>query len=147
MMEYRARCHCGHVRFSFRCPEIKTGCHCNCSLCVRRGAVLSSRYIPAADFTPHHAPDDLGLYLWNEKVLRNYFCKACGVFTYIGDGEEARDGIASISAASRVSIRSPSTSASLTAGRCRWSTVEAITYDDPTGKSLRLTRNSVKPLA
>ena len=91
-MEYKGRCHCGRVRFSFRSSEIRTACRCNCSLCVRRGAVLSSRYIPAADFTPHSDPGDLGLYLWNEKVLRNYFCKSCGIFTYIGDGENAKDG-------------------------------------------------------
>jgi len=91
-MEYKARCHCGRVRFSFRSPEIKTGRRCNCSLCVRRGAVLSSAYIPAADFTPQHDLSDLGVYLWNEKVLNNYFCKHCGIFTYIGDGENAKDG-------------------------------------------------------
>ena len=73
-MEYKARCHCGRVRFSFRSPEITTGARCNCSLCLRRGAVLSPRYIPAADFTPHDEPRDLGNYLWNEKVLNNYFC-------------------------------------------------------------------------
>lgn len=47
---------------------------------------------PTADFTPHDDPRDLGLYLWNEKVLSNYFCKACGIFTYIGDGENGKDG-------------------------------------------------------
>jgi hypothetical protein len=92
MMEYQARCHCGNVRFSFRSPEITTGARCDCSLCVRRGAVLSSRYIPAADFTPHDNADDLTVYLWNEKVLHNTFCKTCGIFVYIGDGENARDG-------------------------------------------------------
>jgi len=91
-MEYKARCHCGRVRFSFRSAEITTGNRCNCSLCLRRGAVLSSRYIPAADFTPHHDPDDLGVYRWNEHVLNNYFCKSCGIFVYIGDGENDRDG-------------------------------------------------------
>jgi hypothetical protein len=91
-VEYKARCQCGRVRFSFHSPEIKTASRCNCSLCVRRGAVLSSAYIPAADFTPHREPGDLGLYLWNEKVLNNYFCKSCGIFTYIGDGENAKDG-------------------------------------------------------
>ena len=30
-MEYKARCHCGRVRFSFRGPEINTGRRCNCS--------------------------------------------------------------------------------------------------------------------
>jgi hypothetical protein len=92
MMEYQARCHCGRVRFSFRSPPITTGKRCDCSLCVRRAAVLSPQYIPTADFTPHHDPEDLGLYLWNERVLRNYFCKTCGVFTYIADGEGAKDG-------------------------------------------------------
>ncbi len=74
-MEYRARCHCGRVKFSFRSPAITTAARCDCSLCVRRAAWLSSGYIPAADFTPHANPDDLGCYLWNEKVLRNGFCK------------------------------------------------------------------------
>ena len=91
-MEYKARCHCGRVRFSFRSPEIKAGCLCDCSLCVRRGAVLSSVYIPAVDFSPHEDINDLGVYLWNEKVLSNYFCKICGIFTYIGDGENGKDG-------------------------------------------------------
>jgi hypothetical protein len=91
-VEYKGRCHCGRVRFSFRSPEIKTAARCNCSLCVRRGAVLSPTYIPTADFTPHNDPRDLGVYLWNEKVLSNYFCKRCGIFVYVGDGENAKDG-------------------------------------------------------
>src|SRR5688572_15730788 len=33
-----------------------------------------------------------GNYLWNERVLNNYFCKACGIFTYIADGENGKDG-------------------------------------------------------
>lgn len=91
-MRYHARCHCGRVRFSFDSPAITTGVRCNCSLCVRRGAVLSSKYIPADSFTPHHDTGDLDVYLWNEKLLSNYFCRACGIFTYIGDGENAKDG-------------------------------------------------------
>jgi hypothetical protein len=91
-MEYKGSCHCGRVRFSFHSPEITIAARCNCSLCVRRGAILSPTYIPAADFTAHPVASDLGVYLWNENVLRNYFCKTCGIFTYIGDGEDARDG-------------------------------------------------------
>jgi len=92
IIDYQARCHCGRVRFSFKSPEITTGCRCDCSLCQRRGAVLSARYIPKADFTPHRNAADLGIYLWNERVLQNTFCKTCGVFTYIGDGADAKDG-------------------------------------------------------
>jgi hypothetical protein len=65
---------------------------CDCSLCVRRAAVLSASYVPAKDFTPHTNEADVGVYLWNEKVLRNCFCKACGIFVYIADGEGGRDG-------------------------------------------------------
>jgi hypothetical protein len=97
---------------------MKYQARCNCSLCVRRGAVLSRTYIPAADFTPHHDSDDLGVYLWNEKVLRNYFCKSCGVFTYIGDVRTPGMVTVSIWAVSKVSIRSRWTSASSTGRRC-----------------------------
>lgn len=92
LTDYRARCHCGRVRFSFRCEPITRGVRCNCSLCVRRAAVLSAKYIPSADFTPHADAGDFHVYLWNERVLNNYFCRHCGIFTYIGDGEGNRDG-------------------------------------------------------
>jgi hypothetical protein len=32
------------------------------------------------------------VYRWNERVLSNYSCRHCGVFTYIGDGPDNRDG-------------------------------------------------------
>jgi hypothetical protein len=91
-MLYQGSCHCGRVRFSFASEPIKFGARCDCSLCVRRAAVLSPKYIPEQDFTPHPNEDDVGVYLWNEHVLNNYFCKWCGVFTYIGDGENNKHG-------------------------------------------------------
>jgi hypothetical protein len=92
IVDYHASCHCGRVRFSFRCEPITSGVRCDCSLCVRRAAILSARYIPAADFTPHAEAEDLLVYQWNERVLHNYSCRHCGIFTYIGDGENNRDG-------------------------------------------------------
>jgi hypothetical protein len=91
-MNYQGHCHCGRIRFAFTSPEIVSAARCNCSLCVRRGALLSPGYIPAEHFTPPDNQDDLGIYLWNEHVLNNYFCKLCGVFTYIGDGPNNQDG-------------------------------------------------------
>jgi len=44
--------------------------------------VLSSTYIPEADFTPHVDERDLTVYLWNDKVMRHYFCRTCGISTY-----------------------------------------------------------------
>ena len=92
MTHYQGSCHCGRVKFSFRCEAITAGVRCDCSLCVRRAAVLSTRYIPARDFTPHADARDLDVYLWNERVLNNYRCKACGIFVYIGDGAGNQDG-------------------------------------------------------
>lgn len=54
--------------------------------------MLSSSYVPAADFTLHEAPRDFGVYLRNEHAVGNYFCTTCGIYLYVGDGENAKDG-------------------------------------------------------
>lgn len=90
-MNYHARCHCKRVRFSFRSPEITTGKRCNCSLCIRRGFVLSPDYIADVDFTPHADESDMTVYLWNDEVMRHYFCRTCGIYTYGAvTGEDGR---------------------------------------------------------
>jgi hypothetical protein len=85
--EYLGRCHCGRVRFSFRSEAITTGKRCNCSICVRKGAVMSSKYIPAHDFTPHQNLDDMHDYRWNDKMVNHLFCKSCGIYPYHGGSE------------------------------------------------------------
>jgi len=84
-IEYTARCHCGRVRFQFRAEPITTAKRCNCSICVRKGAVMSSVYFPACDFSPHSDPDDLWAYRWNDHVVDHLFCKTCGIYPYHGD--------------------------------------------------------------
>ncbi len=85
--EYKARCHCGQIRFSFFSEAIKTGKRCNCSICIRKGAVMSSQYIPAKDFTPHQDMSLLSDYRWNDRVVEHLFCKNCGIYPYHGDSE------------------------------------------------------------
>jgi hypothetical protein len=85
--DYKARCHCRRVRFSFQSEEIKTGLRCDCSICIRKGAVMSSKYIPAADFQPHTDMTDLSDYRWNDRVVNHLFCKTCGIYPYHGDAE------------------------------------------------------------
>lgn len=84
---YKARCHCGRVRFSFRAEPIRTGKRCNYSICIRKGAVMSSTYIPAADFTPHARSEDLADYRWNDRMVNHLFCKTCGIYPYHGGDE------------------------------------------------------------
>jgi hypothetical protein len=71
--EYTARCHCGNIRYSFLSEEIKTGSRCNCSICIRKGAVMSSKYIPAEDFRPHEEMEQLSDYRWNDRMVMNCF--------------------------------------------------------------------------
>lgn len=85
--EYKARCHCGKVRFSFRAPEITKGARCNCSLCIRRGAVMSDTYFPATDFNPLKTLDEVTGYRWNDFVVDALFCKTCGIMPYFGNKE------------------------------------------------------------
>jgi len=85
--DYTARCHCGKVRFSFKSEEITEGRRCNCSLCIRRGYIMSAKYIPSADFTPHKNLEDMTTYQWNDRIVDAIFCKTCGVFPYFGNDE------------------------------------------------------------
>jgi hypothetical protein len=83
--KYTARCHCGTIRFSFLSDEIKEGRRCDCSICVRKGAVVSAKYIPAADFQPPQNMDELSDYRWNDRVVNHLFCKTCGIYPYHGN--------------------------------------------------------------
>lgn len=84
-VHYEARCHCGRVRFSFDCEPITTGKRCNCSICIRKGAVMSSMYIPPEDFQAHPNPDDMTDYRWQDNDVNHLFCKTCGIYPYHGD--------------------------------------------------------------
>jgi len=84
-VDYRARCHCGAIRFAFRAEEITTGKRCNCSICIRKGAVMSSMYIPGEDFEPHADMSQLSDYRWGDHDVNHLFCKTCGIYPYHGD--------------------------------------------------------------
>jgi hypothetical protein len=83
-IRYQARCHCGRVRFSFLSEPITTGKRCNCSICIRKGAVMSAKYIPAEDFEPHREMGDLSDYRWGDRDVNHLFCKTCGIYPYHG---------------------------------------------------------------
>jgi hypothetical protein len=84
-VHYRARCHCGRIRFAFHSEQITTGKRCNCSICIRKGAVMSSKYIPTADFEPHEDMSLLSDYRWGDHDVNHLFCKVCGIYPYHGD--------------------------------------------------------------
>ena len=81
---YSGRCHCGAVRVRFDSDEITSGLRCNCSICIRKGIVMSADYIPAGAFDVDGA-ESLTTYQFGDGDVHHYFCKTCGIspFNYV----------------------------------------------------------------
>ena len=74
-------CHCAAVKFEVELDggvgEIR---RCNCSLCLKKGAVMAS--VKLDKFVVTEGEEYLSLYQWNTKVAMHYFCKNCGIYTH-----------------------------------------------------------------
>jgi hypothetical protein len=80
---YSGSCHCGAVRFRFKSDEITSGLRCNCSICIRKGIVMSSEYIPADAFDLDSG-ESLTIYQFGDKDVLHYFCRTCGISPFNG---------------------------------------------------------------
>ncbi|GAA3955913.1 GFA family protein [Allohahella marinimesophila] len=77
----KGSCHCGLVQFEVNLPDgLKDLSRCNCSICSRRGAIVTS--VPLEDFRITKGEDVLTLYQFNTKVAKHYFCSNCGIYTH-----------------------------------------------------------------
>jgi len=56
-------------------------------MCIRRGAVMSSHYIPNEKFRGHGEMADFNCYRWNDRVVDFLTCKTCGIYPYHGNAE------------------------------------------------------------
>jgi len=45
-VHHSGSCHCGAVKFGFEGDEITVGLRCTCSICSRKGALMSTEFIP-----------------------------------------------------------------------------------------------------
>jgi len=72
-------CHCGAVRFQVE-AEITELTTCDCSLCVKKNAVMAKVHEHALTITA--GEEALSLYRWNTGVARHYFCSRCGIYTF-----------------------------------------------------------------
>ena len=43
---YQGSCHCGAVKFAYEGEKITKGLRCSCSICSRKGAMMSPEAIP-----------------------------------------------------------------------------------------------------
>jgi len=75
------RCHCGNVEFEVELPNgFEELSRCNCSMCARRGAVVTS--VPLSAFKILKGANQLSLYQFNTKKAKHYFCANCGIYTH-----------------------------------------------------------------
>ena len=79
---YEGSCHCGAVRFSYDGEAITSGLRCTCSICSRKGALMSPQAIPVDVLKVEAQSDDLGLYQFDTKIAKHYFCRRCGIYTH-----------------------------------------------------------------
>ena len=79
---YHGSCHCGAIRFSFDCEPITKGARCNCSMCARKGAMMSPEVIPPERFSYEAEEGTLGMYQFGIKTAKHYFCTRCGIYPF-----------------------------------------------------------------
>jgi hypothetical protein len=79
---YKGNCHCGAIKFSYEGEDIQKGLRCTCSICSRKGAIMSAEVIPAEALKIEANAIDIGLYQFDNKVAKHYFCKTCGIYTH-----------------------------------------------------------------
>jgi hypothetical protein len=82
MKTYKGTCHCGAISFAFEHEEIKSGLRCNCSICRRKGAVMSDFTIQPDKFDFKAENGALGLYQFDTNIAKHYFCKICGIYPF-----------------------------------------------------------------
>ena len=79
--QYRSTCHCGAVELELTLENgVDKPRRCNCSMCRRRGTVITS--IPLANLNIVKGAETLRLYQFHSKTAEHYFCGICGIHTH-----------------------------------------------------------------
>tara|TARA_B100001093_G_scaffold423273_1_gene416118 strand:+ start:124 stop:486 length:363 start_codon:yes stop_codon:yes gene_type:complete len=77
----KLKCHCGEVEAEINVPEnLEKFLRCNCSICKRKGAIMSM--VKNEDFKITKGKESLTLYQFHSKVAKHYFCSICGIYTH-----------------------------------------------------------------
>ncbi len=82
MEYYKGSCHCGAVSFQITVPKIDKGMRCNCSICERKGAVMTPFTIAPDDLKISAEQGALSTYKFGTDVARHHFCNRCGIYTF-----------------------------------------------------------------
>jgi hypothetical protein len=79
MQTYHGSCHCGRVRFRIQ-ADLSQLTRCTCSMCSKKG--LLGCYVPRDRFQLLQGANELGLYQFNTKVAKHFFCRHCGIHPF-----------------------------------------------------------------
>jgi len=82
MVCYEGACHCGAVSFEFESETIDKGVRCNCSLCKRKGSIMSAFAMPPERLNIIAEEGAISCYQFGALVAKHHFCKQCGVYTF-----------------------------------------------------------------
>ena len=74
-------CHCGAVKAEINLDgDLAKVIKCNCSICKRKGAIMSM--VKNEDFKITKGEKILKLYQFHSKVAKHFFCTICGIYTH-----------------------------------------------------------------
>ena len=82
MERYQGRCHCGAVSFEISVSKIESGMRCNCSICEKKGAVMTPFTIAPENIKISVQGDTLSTYQFGTGVAKHHFCNKCGIYTF-----------------------------------------------------------------
>ena len=80
--KYQGSCHCGAIRFEFTTVPLIKGLRCNCSICSRKGAMMTPEAIAPEKFIIQAKDGALGVYQFGAKTAKHYFCRECGIYPF-----------------------------------------------------------------
>ena len=83
MRTYRGSCHCGAIAFTFKSPEIKEAMRCDCSICARKGIVMTAFTVAPETLSITISGDAQRCYQFGTKTARHHFCGICGIHTFV----------------------------------------------------------------
>jgi hypothetical protein len=76
---YTGGCHCGAVRYEVT-TDMKQVISCNCSICTKRGSLLT--FVPIAQLKLLSGHDNVTDYQFASRTIHHLFCKTCGILSY-----------------------------------------------------------------
>ena len=81
-MNYKGSCHCSAIKFEFTSPSIEEGLRCNCSICRRKGALMTPFNVAPNELKITSDSGALATYEFGSCVAKHHFCSKCGIYPF-----------------------------------------------------------------